>query len=75
MRGLPNHQKEKFITPCNNIFPDPGYIVFKDAKVVIFYTNDLNGTPSNPIWRVQMKQQSNIAEGFASYIGEQEWRC
>jgi hypothetical protein len=49
MRGLPNHQKEKFIPPCDNISPDSGYIVFKDDKVVIFCTNDLNGTPSNPI--------------------------
>jgi len=49
MGGLLNHQKEKFIPPCNNISPDSGYNVFKDAKVIIFYTNDLNGTPSNPI--------------------------
>jgi len=49
MRGLPNHQKKKFIPPCDNISPDSGYIVFKDAKVEIFYINDLNGTSSNPI--------------------------
>jgi len=64
MQGLPNHQKEKFIPPCDNISPDSGYIVFKDAKVVIFYTNDLNGTPSNPILEDSDEEASKHCRGL-----------
>ena len=28
------------------VAPNCGYIVWKDRNVVVFYTNDLNGTPS-----------------------------
>jgi sporulation protein YlmC with PRC-barrel domain len=37
---VPSHQKP---ADC------AGYIIWKDSKIVIFYTNDLSSTPSEPI--------------------------
>ena len=35
--------------PTTIVAENAGYIVFKDKKVVVFYTNDLASTPSKPI--------------------------
>jgi hypothetical protein len=42
-------QRTTFVPPLDNIADRSGYIVFKDSKVVIFYTNDLLQNPSEPI--------------------------
>jgi hypothetical protein len=47
--GLPKSQRQKFIPPFENISPDAGYIVLLDKKVVVFYSNDLDGTANEPI--------------------------
>jgi len=48
-RNVSKAEKTEFVPPFDRIADSAGYIVFKDAKVVIFYTNDLNGTPSAAI--------------------------
>jgi hypothetical protein len=40
-----------FIPPLNNIADQAGYIVFKDSKVVLFYSNDLCEIQKNPSFR------------------------
>jgi hypothetical protein len=42
-------QRTSFVPPLDNIADRSGYIVFKDSKVVLFYTNDLVQIPSEPI--------------------------
>ena len=41
--------RTQFVPPCDLVVENAGYIVWRDTKVVIFYTNDLAGTPSEPI--------------------------
>jgi hypothetical protein len=41
--------RETFIPPLDNPAERAGFIVFKDSKVVIFYTNDLLENPPEPI--------------------------
>lgn len=38
-----------FIPPMELIAEKCGYVVLKDSKVALFYTNDLSTTPSSPI--------------------------
>jgi hypothetical protein len=52
-------ERTEFVPPFDRIADSAGYIVFKDAKVVVFYTNDLKGTPSSPI----LEGSSNEAAG------------
>jgi hypothetical protein len=40
-----------FIPPLNNIADQAGCIVFKDSKVVLFYSNDLCEIQKNPSFR------------------------
>ena len=42
-------RKEKDKRESLVVAPNAGYIVYKDSKIVIFYTNDLAQTPSKPI--------------------------
>ena len=39
-------ERTGFVPPFDWIADSAGYIVFKDAKVVIFYTNDIKVAPS-----------------------------
>ncbi len=41
--------KEAFVPPTDFVSPNCGYSVFKDSKIVIFYTNDLDVIPEHPI--------------------------
>lgn len=48
-KKLPAKDRKVFVSPCNLVAENAGYIVWKDKKVVIFYSNDLAGTPSDHI--------------------------
>jgi len=42
-----------------------GYIVYHDSKVVIFYSNDLDGTPSAPILNQDSEEAIKCVRGLA----------
>jgi hypothetical protein len=63
-RGLPKSHRERFIPPMDNISPYAGYIVLLDKKVVIFYSNDLNGTATEPILHDSDGEAMNICWGL-----------
>jgi len=45
----PASQRTQFVPPTELVAENAGYIVWKDSKLVVFYTNDLASTPSRPI--------------------------
>ena len=45
----PANQRTQFVAPTEIIAKNAGYIVWKDSKVVVFYTNDLSNTPSTSV--------------------------
>ena len=45
--------------------PNCGYITFKDSKVVIFYSNDLAGTPSSTMMLPSKKNNLDLVHGLA----------
>ncbi|KAG6945714.1 hypothetical protein JG688_00016426 [Phytophthora aleatoria] len=47
-KKLPRHQQTEYMAPMS-IAPNAGYIVFRDKLTVVFYTNDLAGTPSQRV--------------------------
>ena len=48
-KNLPSNERKPFTPPTSQVADKAGYIIFKDKKIVIFYTNDLACTPSKPI--------------------------
>ncbi len=46
---LPKNQRTPFVPPMTNILEKAGFVVLKDAKVVVFYTNGLTNMPTAPI--------------------------
>ncbi len=52
-RRLPKNQRTPFIPPMNKVAEYAGYVIFKDSKVVVFYSNDLALTPTEPILSTQ----------------------
>ncbi len=46
---LPKNQRTPFVPPMTNISEKAGFVVLKDAKVVVFYSNDLSSMPTAPI--------------------------
>ena len=48
-RRVPAKDRTPFVPPLDSIAERTGYIVFKDSKVVLFYSNDLVQTPPEPI--------------------------
>jgi hypothetical protein len=45
-KKLPKSERSPFIPSHEMVSPKAGYIIWKDSKVVIFYSNDLANTPS-----------------------------
>ena len=45
----PKAQRVPFVYPEDSVAEKAGYIVWKDSKVVVFYTNDLASTPPSAI--------------------------
>jgi len=62
---LPKAARTKFVPPFDHVSPESGYIVFKDAKVVIFYSNDLNGTPTEAIMDGSCELAQSICHGVS----------
>jgi hypothetical protein len=56
--------KTPFVPPFDRVAEHAGYVVFKDAKVVTFYTNDLAGTPSAPIIQGCTMEAQTLVHGL-----------
>jgi len=48
-RRVPAKDRTPFVPPLDSVAERTGYIVFKDSKVVLFYSNDLVQTPPEAI--------------------------
>jgi len=48
-QGSSSNAATLFIPPLDNPAKNCGYIVFKDSKIVLFYTNDLAEDPPEPV--------------------------
>ncbi|GMF31034.1 unnamed protein product [Phytophthora fragariaefolia] len=57
-KKLPTHLQTPYIPPAS-IASNAGYIVFRDTKTVIVYSNDLAGTPSQHCGQVHWKRKAS----------------
>ena len=48
-KNIPSSQHAAFVPPSTSVADSAGFIIWKDQKLVIFYSNDLDGTPKLPI--------------------------
>ena len=64
-KDLPKTQKCTFESPLTNLADKSGFIIFKDKKIVIFYTNDLAFTPSRDL----LLRRSDEAEKAVNFLG------
>lgn len=65
-KRLPMAKKTPFVAPHDNIADNAGYIVWKDSKIVIFYTNDLAKTPSEPILDMNDEEAISCVHGLCT---------
>jgi hypothetical protein len=65
-KDLDKSEREAFVPPMDNVSPDCGYILFKDSKIVIFYSNDLDGMPSEAILDDSNEEAIRICRGLSS---------
>ena len=49
LKKSPKKEKTTFVPPLTNPAENAGYVVFKDRKLVVFYSNDLATIPSKDI--------------------------
>ncbi|KAK1938774.1 hypothetical protein P3T76_008849 [Phytophthora citrophthora] len=64
-KKLPPQQQTSY-TPPITITNKAGYIVFRDKRTVVFYTNDLAGTPSQRVLRGDSAEANWLCHGLAS---------
>ncbi len=65
MSKLPSKERTPFVPPMGSIAEKTGYIVFKDSKVVIFYSNDLAETPQEPMLESNDARAVTCVHGLA----------
>ena len=65
-KKLPKDQRVTFEAPKDNVAENAGYVIWKDSKTVIFYCNDLAGTPTTPIQDGEMIEAILLVNGLAS---------
>jgi hypothetical protein len=64
-----NNTRVAFVPPLDSIAEKAGYIVFKDSKVVIFYTNDLMENPPEPMLQGTDDRAVQCVGGLAHWTG------
>lgn len=64
MKKLAIAQRVAFVPPHESIANCAGYIVWRDSKVVVFYTNDLHATPSTFILRGNTEEAIRCVHGL-----------
>ena len=65
-RKKPVARRTPFEAPTELIAEKAGYIVWKDSKLVVFYTNNLAKTPSKPILDGLSKEAIECVHGLAA---------
>ncbi|KAE9041166.1 hypothetical protein PR003_g12877 [Phytophthora rubi] len=63
-KKLPPHLQTEYIAP-KTVAVNAGYIVFRDKRTVVFYTNDLAGTPSQRILPGSSPEATWFCRGLA----------
>ena len=61
----PMKDRVPFDYPVTKIADKAAYVVWKDSKVVLFYTNDLAATPSQPIMEGTERESIACVNGLA----------
>jgi hypothetical protein len=64
-QGSSSNAATLFIPPLENPAKNCGYIVFKDSKIVLFYTNDLAEDPPEPVLLGSNERAMKCAHGLA----------
>ena len=65
MKKLNVKNRTPFVPPHDKVAEKAGYIVWKDKKIVIFYTNDLASSPSIPIMDGSTPEARSAVNGLA----------
>ena len=60
-----NKKRKKPVKLNTSSVPNCGYIVLKDSKIVVIYSNDLDGTPSKEILRGEDDEAIKLVRGLA----------
>ena len=64
-RSSGTNQANTFVPPLDDAANKAGYLVFKDSKVVVFYTNDLLENPPEPILQGSDERAVKCVHGLA----------
>lgn len=64
-RKKPPSERSAFVVPTELVAEKAGYIVWKDTKVVVFYTNDLCDTPTRAILDMDDDEAKHCVHGLA----------
>jgi hypothetical protein len=64
--SLPKAQRSPFFPPLTQIAEKAGFVVLKDNKVVIFYSNDLAATPSQPVMDATSEEAVRAVNGLCT---------
>lgn len=65
-KKLPMSERAPFVIPHDEIAKNAGYIVWKNSKIVIFYTNDLANTPGEPILDMNNEEAVSCVHGLCT---------
>jgi hypothetical protein len=63
---IPKHQRAPFISPMTKVSKNAGYVVLKDAKVVVFYCNDVKLTPTSPLLPMDNEEAIHAVNGVCT---------
>jgi hypothetical protein len=63
---LPKHQRVPFIPPMTKVSENAGYVVLKDAKVIVFYCNNLKLTPTSPLLPMDNEEAIHAVNGVCT---------
>ena len=58
-------KRTPFVLPLDLVADNAGYIIWKDSKLVLFYTNDLESTPSVSILDGKSNEAISCVRGLA----------
>jgi hypothetical protein len=78
MKKKPISERMRFVPPAKIVVQQAGYIVWKDSKVTIFYSNDLKFMPSSPILEGADLEAVECVHGLAElecWTGSENLHC
>lgn len=66
MKSKPINERVPFTPSADTVATKSGYVIWKDSKIVIFYSNDLKATPSNAILKCTSGEAIACVHGLAN---------